>query len=550
MPNLLYYGNNLDILRQYIPDESVDLIYLDPPFNSQANYNVLFAEASGKRSTAQIRAFEDTWHWDDFAEITFRETVLQGPPKLSDLLDALHRFLGPNDMLAYLVMMAPRLVELRRVLKPSGSIFLHCDPTAGHYLKLLMDAIFGHKNFRNEIIWRRTAAKGLSTVQLPTNHDIIFRYSRSDDAKWNMTAVCVPYDLANLDPKTAGKYSLRDPDGRRYQLSDLTNPNPNRPHLTYEFLGVTKVWRWTRDRMQAAYEAGLVIQPSPGAVPRFKRYLDEQRGKPLGDVWDDISPLNSQARERLGYPTQKPEALLERIIKASTEEGDVVLDPFCGCGTAVAAAEKLKRRWIGIDITHLAIGLIRRRLVDTYGSSVAPYTVIGEPSDVESANALAVQDRYQFQWWALGLVGARPAEQDERKGRDKGIDGLLYFFDDRSAQPKKVVLQVKSGHVTSRDVRDLVGVVEREKAAIGALITLKPYTREMTVEAVSAGYYEWAPLGGEPMRCPRIQILSIAEIFEGALLRMPPRLEVTFRQAPKNSKPTSKQLELQMPAAR
>jgi adenine specific DNA methylase Mod len=331
--NVLYYGDNLDVLQRHVKDASVNLVYLDPPFKSNQDYNVLFAEHSGERSAAQIRAFEDTWRWDLGAESAYREVVERGG-KVADAMRAMRTFLGESDMMAYLAMMAPRVVELRRVLKPMGSIYLHCDPTASHYLKLLMDAVFRPEHFRNEIIWLRSLAKGLSTLRLANNHDVILAYQVSEEATWNLSAVFQEYDASALDEKTDEKYSLRDEHGRRYQLTSLINPNPDRPNLTYEFLGVTRVWRWTKERMQAAYEAGLVIQPRPGAVPRFKRYLDEQRGRPLADVWTDIPPLNSRATERLGYPTQKPEALLERIISTSSNEGDTVLDPFCGCGTA------------------------------------------------------------------------------------------------------------------------------------------------------------------------------------------------------------------------
>jgi site-specific DNA-methyltransferase (adenine-specific) len=548
LPSLLYYGDNLDILRRYIPTESVDLIYLDPPFNSKATYNVLFAESSGKQSSAQIRAFEDTWHWDGAAEETYRETIEAGPATLSGLLIALRHLLGTNDMLAYLVMMAPRLVELRRVLKPAGSIYLHCDPTASHYLKLLMDAIFGHDCFRNEIIWRRTSAHSdakQGAEHFGRIHDVLLFYSKGAAITWNVQYI--PHDGEYVRKH----YPFTEPGtGRKYGLWDITGPGgAAKGNPFYEIFGIEKHWRYSKARMEQKIQEGRIVQPQPGSIPREIRYLDESPGVPVGSVWNDISPLNSQARERLGYPTQKPEALLERIILSSSNPGDVVMDPFCGCGTAISAAEKLGRRWIGIDITHIAIGLIRRRLIDTFGASAHPYTVIGEPTDVESANALAVQDRYQFQWWALGLVGARPAQQDERKGKDKGVDGLLFFFDDRSGQPKKVILQVKSGHVTSRDVRDLVGVVERDNAAIGALITLRPPTRDMHTEAVSAGFYAWAPLGGEPKRYPRIQILSIADLLSGVRLEMPPRQEATFRQAPKK-RAVAEQIQLDLKAAR
>jgi len=320
---------------------------------------VLFKDESGVESESQIEAFGDTWHWGQDTAATYEQIVTEAPDKISKLINALHEAIGTNQMMAYLAMMTARLIELHPVLKPTGSLYLHCDPTASHYLKIVLDTIFGGENFRNEVVWQRTLAKANVSRQLPDNHDVILCCQKSTTATWNIDAVFQKYVQEELDDKTSEKYSLRDNEGRRYQLTSLINPNPDRPNLTYEFLGVTRVWRWTKDRMQAAYEAGLVIQPKLGAVPRFKRYLDERRGKPLGDVWTDIPPINSQAAERLGYPTQKPLALLERIIAASSNPGDMVLDPFCGCGTAIAAAQKLGRRWIGIDITALAIALIK-----------------------------------------------------------------------------------------------------------------------------------------------------------------------------------------------
>lgn len=524
---VLYYGDNLPILREHIPDESVDLVYLDPPFNSNRSYNVLFKDESGRHSEAQIEAFEDTWHWSETAEQTYTELWIHGPGEVPKTIRALHELVGTNQVMAYLVMMAARLVELHRVLKPSGSIYLHCDPTASHYLKILMDAVFGPTNFRNEIVWRRTPSKGLMSRRLARNHDIILSYQMSDTATWNTDAVFTPYDPDNLDEKTASKYTHRDENGRLYELKDLTNPNPDRPNLTYEFLGVMKVWRWTKERMQAAYDVGLVVQPRPGAVPRYKRYLDEQRGKPLGDVWTDIGPLNSQAKERLGYPTQKPEALLERIIHLTTNQGDVILDPFCGCGTTIAAAQRLGRRWIGIDITHLSISLLKSRLADMF--SEVDYEVIGEPKDLSAAHRLALDNRYQFQWWALSLVCARPlggkaGSKKGKKGADRGIDGVINFVD---AKPGRVLVQVKSGHVKSGDIRDLRGTVERENAPIGVFITLEESTAPMRKEAVSAGFY-YSPGWGR--NYPRIQILTIEELLHGSGVRMPPQ-HGTFKEA-------------------
>ena len=540
--NRLYFGDNLDILRQYVPDESVDLIYLDPPFNSNATYNVLFRERSGEESAAQITAFEDTWHWGWESETVFQDVVTRGPDKVGSLLSALRQFLGQNDMMAYLTMMAQRMIELHRVLKPTGSIYLHCDPTASHYLKLLMDAAFDARNFRNEIVWLRTMAKGLMSRQLPNNHDVILGYRKTGESTWNVDATFQPYDEFSLDAKTASKYNHRDPDGRLYQLDNLLNPNRNRPNLTYEFLGITRVWRWTKERMQVAYDQGLVVQPRPGAVPRLKRYLDEQRGRPFGDVWTDIPPINSQAKERLGYPTQKPEALLERIINASSNEGDVVLDPFCGCGTATVAAERFNRRWIGIDITHLAITLVRHRLHDSFGDALRPYETVGQPTDSGSAAALAEQDRYQFEWWALGLVDARPAN-DRRRGADAGVDGYINFFDDTSGKPKRIIAQVKSGHVNRGMIATLKGDMEREKAEVGVFITLQPSTEPMRQEALSAGIY--TPEHFPDQQHPRVQILTIDELLAGAGVSYPRGgAPATFRQAPRRHRSQGQQTPL------
>jgi site-specific DNA-methyltransferase (adenine-specific) len=526
----LYYGDNLDVLRRYVKDESVDLVYLDPPFNSNASYNILFEEQDGLRSAAQIKAFSDTWRWDQVAAGAYEETVEAGGDA-SQAMQAFRTILGNTNMLAYLAMMAPRVIELRRVLKPTGSLYLHCDPTASHYLKLLLDAVFAPVNFRNEIVWQRTPSKGLMRRRLPSNHDVLLTYQNGDKATWNESAVFKPYDENELDEKTARKYALRDSDGRRYQLTSLINPNPDRPNLTYEFLGVTRVWRWTRERMAAAYEAGHVVQPSPGAVPRIKRYLDEQRGRPFGDVWTDIPPINSRAAERLGYPTQKPEALLERIVAASSNLGDVVLDPFCGCGTAIAVAEKLDRRWIGIDLTFLATNLIKSRLIDAFGERIN-FDVIGEPTTADDAAELARADPYQFQAWALGLVGARTAGQ--KKGADHGIDGRLLFHEKPGGKTRQVIVSVKAGHTGVAHVRDLRGVIGRENAEIGLLISMQEPTRQMRAEAASAGHYRSGGEGaGTWGNHPKLQLLTVADLLNGKRIDMPPLTgSLTFRRAP------------------
>ncbi|SPE43163.1 DNA methylase N-4/N-6 [Candidatus Sulfopaludibacter sp. SbA3] len=526
--NRLYYGDNLDVLRGCIDDESVDLVYLDPPFNSQATYNVLFKSTAGEKSRAQIEAFEDTWHWGDEAELAFDGVMSSQNAEAAEMLRSMRAFLKENDMMAYLSMMAVRLLELHRVLKPTGSIYLHCDPTASHYLKILMDAIFGGEHFRNEIVWLRATPRGHAFTRFPSTHDVILSYGRTGNTIWNGDAGFVGYDLGSLDEKTDKKYCLRDSGGRRYRYTSLINPNPDRPNLTYEFLGITRVWRWTKDRMQAAYEAGAVVQTRPGAVPQFKRYLDEQKGKPVGDVWADIFPINSQAQERLGYPTQKPQALLERVIAASSNEGGTVLDPFCGCGTSIHAAQKLRREWVGIDITHLAISLIEKRLKDAFPG--IKYEVHGTPKDLDGARDLAARDKYQFQWWAVSLVNAVPFA-GKKKGADSGIDGLIYFKPEGRITEKAIV-SVKGGeNVNVAMVRDLAHVVDREKARIGVFITLADSTGPMRTEAVKTGFYE--TLFG---KYPKIQILTIRELFEGKQPNIPLVDASAFKKAPKEAK--------------
>ena len=527
--NKLYFGDNLDILRENVADESVDLIYLDPPFNSNATYNVLFRERTGEDSAAQITAFEDTWSWSMESEIAFQDVVTSGPQKLGDLLQAMRGFLGQNDMMAYLTMMAQRMAELHRVLKPTGSIYLHCDPTASHYLKLMMDAVFGQDSFRGEIIWRRTNAKGLAFRGYPRNNDILLYYSKGRNFTWNRPFR--PYDPEYVERF----YRYVDPEtGRRYTAGDLVNPNSDRPNLTYEWNGHLRVWRWTKERMQQAHDSGLIHYTSSG-LARQKRYLDEMQGNPVDTIWEDIRPIQSQAKERLGYPTQKPEALLERIINASSNEGDVVLDPFCGCGTAIAVAERLNRRWIGIDITHLAISLMKSRLRDTFGPDLSDYDVVGVPQDVESARALAVESehdgRYQFEYWALGLVDARPSNRG-RRGADSGIDGYINFFDDNSGKAKRIIVQVKSGRVRRDMIATLKGDMAREDAEIGIFITLEPPTGPMEQEAIAAGIY--TPEHYPDHRYPRLQILTIADLLSGVQADYPRFApEATLPRAPR-----------------
>lgn len=528
--NTLFYGDNLPILREYIADASVDLVYLDPPFNSNRTYNVLFKQESGAESEAQIAAFEDTWHWNRAAEQTFFELIQNAPPHVAQMIDALRGFIGENQMMAYLVMMAARLVELHRVLKPTGSLYLHCDPTASHYLKIILDTIFGPINFQNEIVWERSQTRSSISKSYRRAHDILLFYVKSSTYTFNM-------QYRMLSDSSLDNYRKEDEKGL-YRLVPLL-VSGTRKGLTGEtWRGIDPNkrgksgmhWVTTPDKLEEYDRQGLIVMSKNG-VPNLKYYLEQSPGVPLNDNWHDITLIPASSKEALGYPTQKPLALLERIIEASSNPGDVVLDPFCGCGTTIAAAQKLGRRWIGIDITHLSIALQKYRLKEMFPD--ATFAVIGEPTTEQGARQLARDDRYQFQWWALSLIRARPyggeaGGKTGKKGADRGIDGLITFIDDNSNKAKRVIVQVKSGKVNSPMIRDLVGTVERENAAIGVFLSLEPPTADMTREAVSAGFYQ-SPGWGTTH--PRVQILTVGDLLNGtARVDMPPT-RMTFRQA-------------------
>ncbi len=542
MDNTLYFGDNLDILRRYVPDASADLIYLDPPFNSKADYNILFKEPTGKSSDAQITAFEDTWHWNEDAERTFQAIVEAAPANVVEMMRAFRSFIGVNDMMAYLTMMCVRLLELRRVLKDTGSIYLHCDPTASHYLKVVMDTIFGKKNFRNEIVWKRTSSHSGSKRWGPV-HDVILFYGKDREPVWN--PVFEQYDETYIE----NFYRYKDKGGV-YRVGDLTgagtrtgdsgkpwrdiDPTSKGRHwavpmkILNEVKGKIDLDKMsTQEKLDLLDKKGLVYWPAKdGGIPGLKRYINEDAGVPIRDVINDINPISAHAQERLGYPTQKPEALLERIIKASSNEGDVVLDPFCGCGTTITAAQRLNRRWIGIDVTHLSVNLIKWRLKHMF--SIEPgkdYKVIGEPEDLTGARELALQDRYQFQWWALSLIDARPYG-DRKKGSDTGIDGYVYFHEAKD-QISRGIVSVKSGKVSVKDMRDLGHVADREKAEFGILITLEPPTRDMTTEAATKGFYHSDILNWD---FPRLQILTIEKLLAGDRPNLPYRV-AAFKRA-------------------
>ncbi len=532
--NLLYYGDNLDILRRYIPDESVDIVYLDPPFNSDRNYNVIFKNEAGRKSDAQLLAFEDTWHWGPSAEATYAYLTNTArnegriPETVSTLIAALRKGIGENQMMAYLVEMSVRLVELRRVMKQTGSLYLHCDPTASHYLKVILDGIFDADRFLSEIVWKRTSAHSSANRPGPV-HDVILMYAKGLEPKWR--PLFQPYDPDYV----ALFFEMKDPDGRRWKRMDLTGAGIRHgaTGLPWRGIDVTakgRHWGYPPDELDRLDAVGRIHWPHrEGGMPRLKQYLEDMPGVPLQDVWTDIRPIHNLATERLGYPTQKPEALLERIIASSSDPGDVILDPFCGCGTALIAAQKLGRSWIGIDITYLAIAVMRARLKDTFGLADVP--VKGQPTEVEGARQLAQspEGRYQFQWWALGLVDAKPLGGIEKKGADRGVDGAISFTD-KNGDLSQVLVSVKSGHVNSAMVRDLKGTIEREKAAIGLFVTLEEPTKEMKLEADTAGLWRsdmWK------RDYPRIQILTIADLLSGKKPQLPPFVMPTYQQAPK-----------------
>lgn len=508
--NALYYGDNLDVLRESVADESVDLIYLDPPFNSKRDYNLLFKTTTGERSDAQITAFEDTWHWGHQAEQEFDELLKQRNTAVGELMRSLRGFLGESDVMAYLTMMANRLIELHRVLKPTGVLYLHCDPTASHYLKIVLDAVFGPASMCSEVIWKRTGSHSSAKRWGPV-HDVIFMYAKQrGEHCWHR--LFVPLTEQHLKRH----YRLTDKDGRKYELGELTGPgtrngNSGLPWRGFDVASLGRHWTTTVERLEEMYGAGRIVIPEDGGWPRVVRYEDDSQGTAIGDVWTDIAPLNMRARERLGYPTQKPVALLERIITASSSPGDVVLDPFCGCGTAVHAAQMLGRRWIGIDITHLAISLIEKRLKDAFGPACR-FEVHGTPKDIAAARDLAQRDKYQFQWWAVSLVNALPY-RGKQKGADGGVDGLKYFYDLEDEDPRKLIISVKGGHLKADDVRALNSVRERQRAEIGCLISLHEPTAKMKADAAAASFYFGGP--GHKLRYAREQLLTVEGLLSG-----------------------------------
>jgi len=467
MVNQLYYGDNLEVLRRYIKDESVDLCYIDPPFNSKRNYNQIYNNI-GAEDKAQAQAFIDTWEWDDHAIHGINEILINYHGLFTQqciaLITGLSNVLGKGSLLAYLVSMTLRITEIHRVLKPTGSFYLHCDPTASHYLKLILDAVFCSQrgDFRNEIVWCYTAPTN-TRDNFPKKHDTIFRYTKSNSWVFNFEDISIPYsdETVARTKRGAGNQGL------------YKSKNPENKHLNR-------------------------LKPN-GKIP---------------EDWWTIPRLQGNSVESLGYPTQKPESLLERIIKASSNENDIVLDAYCGCGTTVAVCQKLDRQWIGIDITYQSISLILKRLEDSFPGVLKTIKLHGIPKDMESARALANKTddrtRKEFEKWAILTYTNNKAVINAKKGADKGIDGIVYFQGDKN-DPEKIIFQVKSGKVKSGDIRDLLGTMTLESASLAIFITLEEPTKDMLKTAKSAGFYQSKYMSHS---CDKIQIVTIKEIIE------------------------------------
>lgn len=551
MPNTLYYGDNLDVLRQHIATESVDLIYLDPPFNSNRIYNVLFGSADNAQ--AQIQAFDDTWKWSNETDAMYDDLVTGGglPPGAAQALSGFRSLLNASNLMAYLVNMAPRLVELHKCLKSSGSLYIHCDPTASHYLKVLLDVIFGAPNFRNEIIWRRTGAHTPRKSYGPI-HDVILFYTKTDT--YYFQVIRRPYTKKHVQTR----YTLQ-PDGRWKFTSGgnvLTGAGSGEGESSQPWRGfdpASKNRHWAMPgfiaaqmplefeklgplaKLEAAYVARLIDIVPGNAWPTPVRFLEPGDGNPLGDIWcyepgtegtltdteacidEDVAYLGPTDPERLGYPTQKPIGLLERIIRSSCPDDGVVLDPFCGCGTTVDAAINLDRRWIGIDITYLAVDLIRNRLRLTHGESIdATYETLGVPADLASAHALFDRSPLDFERWAVSLVRGTP---NQKQVADRGIDGIIRFMTSRKESANAIV-SVKGGkQLTPMMVRDLEGVVGKTKSAeLGLLVTLHHATKGMRDAANTSGTW----IDRFRNHYPKIQILNVEELLKGTHPQLPP----------------------------
>lgn len=501
-----------------------DLIYLDPPFNSNANYNMFFKSKTGKASEAQILAFSDTWEWTAESEATLDKLRKS---RIGDVVTGLERVVGHSDMLAYVVSMAVRLLELHRVLKETGSIFVHCDPTASHYLKIVMDAIFTPRNFRNELVWKRSTSSQKGSQHEPRrfgrNHDVILFYVKNDRA-----AKFYPIKKPPTQEQIDAKFRHVDERGRWMDNSSHIWSTPNmgaRPNLCYEWRGFRNKhpsgWRLSRERLEEEYQKGNfeIVKKNGKRKLIRKIYLKDYKGENTGDLWDDINP--AQGKERVGYPTQKPEDLLERIIKATTEEGDLVLDPFCGCGTTVMSAERLGRSWVGMDITHLAVDLIAKRISDSYSASAV---IHGVPESMDAAVKLADDNKLEFEKWAVTRIPN--VYPNQRQVGDSGVDGrglIEIVGEDGKKRNETVIVSVKGGrNIVPGMVRDLIGTIRSTHAGFGVFICLRRPTKKTEEAAAKAGvftnaYGTW----------PRCVIYTIEDYFAGKRPRLVGLMDLT-----------------------
>ena len=532
----LVRGDNLEEMRTF-PDDCIDLIATDPPFNSQRNYFVPYRDEHGQEPDTLIRAFTDTWTWGEAAEDAYQHLLVEEGGQIGNTIQGLRQFLNETPMMAYLVMMAVRIVEMHRILKPTGSLYLHCDPSASHYLKIVLDAVFGVANFRNEIVWQRTSAHNDGN-RFGRVHDIILSYSKSSQPLWN------PIYTEHNSEYVERAYRHEDERGR-YRIGDLTaagvtqsgesgqtwrgiNPStvgnhwraPRReawpesvePPENYESLSV-------HEKLDVLDAKGLIYWPPTGRVPGFKRYLSTSRGRRVNDVITDINPLSGQSKERTGYPTQKPIELYKRIVAASSNAGGLVLDPFCGCGTTLMASEELNRHWIGIDLTYLATGAVRQQIERLFPQLRNSVTIAGTPENVEQALELARTNPHGFEEWCVThVLHFRP---NDRRGADGGIDGTFRFplgrVQGRQAYGKAVA-QVKGGNYTLSHIRDFRTAMQNVEADLGVFVVTTPPTRGMLTEASRAETYRHPFLD---MEAPRLQIYEIQNYFRGILPTLP-----------------------------
>ena len=537
--NKIFYGDNLDVMEEKIPNKSIDLIYLDPPFNSNRNYNMIYTTNTGQPVAEGAIAFCDAWELtddklDEVQEFANELKTEDDNKDFAEFWNAWVKALKNQNpkILAYLVFMARRLRVMRYKLKDTGSLFLHCDSTASHYIKIILDGIFGHKNFRNEIIWQRTKnPKGsqFKEKKLGICTDNIFWYSKTDNYKFDLSNIKIPLTEEEIEKK----YRQIDEYGRYYQGPIECGPSMgDRPNLCYEYKGYKNQypsgWRMTKEKLIALDKLGNLGWSSNGR-PFRKLRPEDDKGHPLYNLWTDINRLY-KSTEKLGYPTQKPVPLLERIIKMCTDEDDVILDPFCGCGTTLDAAQGLKRKWIGIDICMLSTNLIEKRLINKYGMLALQkgktYEIDGIPVTMEQVRELIHKEdtsknegRYQFQYWAIEKVNGFAST---KKSGDGGIDGSIYFYKDEKKTLGRMILSVKSNKsVTVSMIRDLIGTMENNKADMAGFICYAKPTKDMLNEAKKAGYFKLKYGLFEDVEYPKVQILTIEDILNNKEFKLP-----------------------------